>query len=76
MVCAILLTGPLFFYGVGTRLSLGALLALVSFADDWRSLPAKLRLTTHLLAARVPGYVPQARTAAAAPEKPAAPRSD
>jgi UDP-N-acetylmuramyl pentapeptide phosphotransferase/UDP-N-acetylglucosamine-1-phosphate transferase len=51
MVCAIVLTGPLFFYGVGTWLSLGAVLALVSFADDWRSLPAKLRLTTHLLAA-------------------------
>jgi len=51
IVCAILLTGPLFFYGVGTWLSLGALLALVSFADDWRSLPATLRLTTHLLAA-------------------------
>jgi UDP-GlcNAc:undecaprenyl-phosphate/decaprenyl-phosphate GlcNAc-1-phosphate transferase len=51
IVCAILLTGPLFFYGVGTWLSVGALLALVSFADDWRSLPATLRLTTHLLAA-------------------------
>jgi UDP-N-acetylmuramyl pentapeptide phosphotransferase/UDP-N-acetylglucosamine-1-phosphate transferase len=51
MVCAILLTGSLFFYGVGTWLSLGALLALVSFADDWRSLSVKLRLTTHLLAA-------------------------
>jgi UDP-N-acetylmuramyl pentapeptide phosphotransferase/UDP-N-acetylglucosamine-1-phosphate transferase len=51
MVCAILLTGPLFFYGVGTWLSLSAVLALVSFADDWRSLPAKLRLTTHLFAA-------------------------
>src|SRR5471032_187291 len=51
IVCAILLTGSLFFYGVGTWLSLGAMLALVSFADDWRSLPATLRLTTHLLAA-------------------------
>ena len=30
----------------------------------------------HELAARVPGYVPQARTAAAAPETPAAPQSD
>ena len=51
MVCAILLTGPLFFCGVDTGLNLSAVLALVSFADDWRSLPAKLRLTTHLLAA-------------------------
>jgi len=51
IVCAIVLTGPLFFYGVGTWLTLGALLALVSFADDWRSLPATLRLTAHLLAA-------------------------
>ena len=51
MVCAIMLTGPLFFYGVGTWLSLCAGLALVSFADDWRSLPATLRLMTHLLAA-------------------------
>jgi UDP-N-acetylmuramyl pentapeptide phosphotransferase/UDP-N-acetylglucosamine-1-phosphate transferase len=51
MVCAILLTGPLFFYGVGTWLSLGAVLALVSFADDWRSLPSLLRLAVHLLAA-------------------------
>jgi UDP-N-acetylmuramyl pentapeptide phosphotransferase/UDP-N-acetylglucosamine-1-phosphate transferase len=45
------LTGPLFFYGVGTWLSLGGALALVSFADDWRSVPSLLRLTTHLLAA-------------------------
>lgn len=51
IVCAIALTGPLFFYGVGTWLSLGAVLALVSFADDWRSLPATLRLTTHFVAA-------------------------
>jgi UDP-N-acetylmuramyl pentapeptide phosphotransferase/UDP-N-acetylglucosamine-1-phosphate transferase len=51
IVCAILLTGTLFFYGVGTWLSLCALLALVSFADDWRSLPATLRLLTHFLAA-------------------------
>ena len=51
IICAIALTGPLFFYGVGTWLSLGAVLALVSFADDWRSLPAMLRLATHLLAA-------------------------
>ena len=51
MVCAIALTGPLFFYGVGTWLSLSGALALVSFADDWRSLPLLLRLATHLLAA-------------------------
>lgn len=51
IVCAIALTGPLFFYGVGTWLSLGAALALVSFADDWRSLPSLLRLSAHLLAA-------------------------
>lgn len=51
MVFAIALTGPLFFYGVGTWLSLGAVLALVSFADDWRSLPFMLRLAAHLLAA-------------------------
>lgn len=51
LVCAIALTGPLFFYGVGTWLSLGGALALVSFADDWRSLPSLLRLATHLLAA-------------------------
>ena len=51
MVCAIALTGPLFFYGVGTWLSLGGALALVSFADDWRSLPSLLRLAAHLLAA-------------------------
>ena len=51
MVCAIALTGPLFFHGVGTWLSVGATLALVSFTDDWRSLPAMLRLTAHLLAA-------------------------
>lgn len=51
IICAIALTGPLFFYGVGTWITLGATLALVSFADDWRSLPALLRLTTHLLAA-------------------------
>ena len=51
IVCAIALTGPLFFYGVGTWLSLGAVLALVSFADDWRSLPATLRLATHFVAA-------------------------
>ena len=51
MVCAIALTGPLFFYGVGTWLSLGAVLALVSFVDDWRGLPALPRLTAHLLAA-------------------------
>ena len=51
MICAIALIGPLFFYGVGAWLSLGAVLALVSFADDWRSLPVKLRLTAHLLVA-------------------------
>jgi UDP-N-acetylmuramyl pentapeptide phosphotransferase/UDP-N-acetylglucosamine-1-phosphate transferase len=51
MIFAIALTGPLFFYGVGTWLSLGAVLALVSFADDWRSLPSMLRLAAHLLAA-------------------------
>lgn len=51
MVFAIALTGPLFFYGVGTWLSLGAVLALVSFADDWRSLPFMLRLATHVFAA-------------------------
>jgi UDP-N-acetylmuramyl pentapeptide phosphotransferase/UDP-N-acetylglucosamine-1-phosphate transferase len=51
IVCAIMLTGPLFIYGIGTWLSLVAVLALVSFADDWRSLPASLRLTTHTLAA-------------------------
>jgi UDP-N-acetylmuramyl pentapeptide phosphotransferase/UDP-N-acetylglucosamine-1-phosphate transferase len=51
MVCAILLTGSLFFNGVGTWLSLAAALALVSLADDWRSLPAALRLTAHLLVA-------------------------
>jgi UDP-GlcNAc:undecaprenyl-phosphate/decaprenyl-phosphate GlcNAc-1-phosphate transferase len=51
MVCAIALTGPFFFYGVGTWLSLTGALALVSFADDWRSLPFLLRLATHLLAA-------------------------
>lgn len=51
MIFAIALTGPLFFYGVGTWLSLGAALALVSFADDWRSLPSMLRLAAHLLAA-------------------------
>jgi UDP-GlcNAc:undecaprenyl-phosphate/decaprenyl-phosphate GlcNAc-1-phosphate transferase len=51
IVCAILFTGPLFFYGVGTWLSLVGVLALVSFADDWRSLSVKLRLATHLLAA-------------------------
>jgi len=51
MVFAIALTGPLFFYGVGTWLSLGGVLALVSFADDWRSLPFMLRLAAHVLAA-------------------------
>jgi UDP-N-acetylmuramyl pentapeptide phosphotransferase/UDP-N-acetylglucosamine-1-phosphate transferase len=51
IVCAIMLTGPLFIYGVGTWLSLVAALALVSFADDWRSLPVKLRLAAHVLAA-------------------------
>ena len=51
MVCAIAFTGPLFFNGVGTWLGLGGALALVSFADDWRSLPSLLRLTTHVLAA-------------------------
>ena len=54
MVCAIALTGPLFFYGVGTWLSLGGALALVSFADDWRNLSAKVRLTAHLLNYDVP----------------------
>jgi UDP-N-acetylmuramyl pentapeptide phosphotransferase/UDP-N-acetylglucosamine-1-phosphate transferase len=51
IVCAIALTGPLFFYGVGTWLALGALLALVSFVDDWRHLSAAVRLAAHLLAA-------------------------
>jgi UDP-N-acetylmuramyl pentapeptide phosphotransferase/UDP-N-acetylglucosamine-1-phosphate transferase len=51
MVCAIAFTGPLFFHGVGTWLSLSGALALVSFVDDWRSLPPVLRLTAHLLAA-------------------------
>jgi UDP-GlcNAc:undecaprenyl-phosphate GlcNAc-1-phosphate transferase len=50
IVCAVVLTGPLFFDGVGTWLSLGAALALISFADDWRNLPVALRLTAHLLA--------------------------
>jgi UDP-N-acetylmuramyl pentapeptide phosphotransferase/UDP-N-acetylglucosamine-1-phosphate transferase len=51
IVCGIMLTGPLFIYGVGTWLSLVAALSLVSFADDWRSLSARLRLAAHLLAA-------------------------
>lgn len=51
VICAIAFTGPLFFYGVGTWLSISGALALVSFADDWRGLPFLLRLATHLLAA-------------------------
>jgi UDP-N-acetylmuramyl pentapeptide phosphotransferase/UDP-N-acetylglucosamine-1-phosphate transferase len=51
LVCAIMLTGLLFIYGVGTWLSLVAALALVSFADDWHSLPVTLRLAAHVLAA-------------------------
>jgi UDP-N-acetylmuramyl pentapeptide phosphotransferase/UDP-N-acetylglucosamine-1-phosphate transferase len=51
MVCAIALTGPLFFDGVGTWLSLGGALALVSFVDDWRKLSATVRLAAHLLTA-------------------------
>lgn len=51
IVCALALTGALFFQGVGTWLGLGASLTLVSFADDWRSLSVKLRLTIHVLAA-------------------------
>jgi UDP-N-acetylmuramyl pentapeptide phosphotransferase/UDP-N-acetylglucosamine-1-phosphate transferase len=51
MVCAIAVTGPLFFYGVGTWLGLAGALALVSFVDDWRHLSAAVRLAAHLLAA-------------------------
>jgi UDP-N-acetylmuramyl pentapeptide phosphotransferase/UDP-N-acetylglucosamine-1-phosphate transferase len=51
MVCAIAVTGPLFFYGVGTWLGLAGALALVSFIDDWHHLSAAVRLAAHLLAA-------------------------
>ena len=51
MVFAIMFIGPFFIFGVGTWLSVAAVLALVSFADDWRSLPSLLRLAAHLLAA-------------------------
>lgn len=56
MVCALALTGTLFFHGVGTWLGLSAALALVSFVDDWRSLSVILRLAAHLLAALVLVY--------------------
>jgi len=56
IMCALALAGVLFFRGVGTWLGLAAMLALVSFADDWRKLSVRLRLMTHLLAALVLVY--------------------
>ena len=53
IICAILLSGALFYYGTGTWLALATALALVSFADDWRNLPVMLRLSAHFLAALV-----------------------